>query len=265
MTGYEPRWYREELHRTELSPFVVRFRETDLWVAVPPEKDTPALRRLCQVTAATLWQELHDYILTDPRFYHSLVPYLPRFGCPPVAARMAAAAEKAGVGPMAAVAGAFAEEIALVLARRFSLTDIIVENGGDIYLASTVPRRIAVWAGNSPLSGKIALDIAPDLSPLGICTSSATVGPSLSLGKADAVTILARDTATADAFATAVGNQVRTAADIESALIFAAEQPDILGCLIIIGDHLGAIGRIRLAPLADPVPINTAKKGCRPC
>lgn len=251
MIGFEPRWYREELHRSALSPFSVRFRETDLWVAVPPRQDTPALRRLCQETATALWQELHAYILEDPQFLHSLVPYSPRFGCPPVAVRMAAAAEKADVGPMAAVAGAFAEEIGLVLSRRFQLTDLIVENGGDIYLATTVPRRIAVWAGQSPLSGRIALDIDPHLSPLGICTSSGTVGPSLSLGQADAVTILAQDPSTADAFATAVGNQVRTAADVEGALQYAAAQEDILGCVIIIGEHLGAIGQVRLAPLGE--------------
>ena len=249
MSSFEPRWYREALHRSSLAPFAVRFRETDLWVAVPPRQNTAALRQYCEKTAASLWQELHAYILKDPVFLHSLLPHTPHFGAPPVALKMAAAADKAGVGPMAAVAGAFAEEAAQQVMQKFKVQDIIVENGGDIYLAATQLRRIAIWAGASPLSGKLALELEPAQSPLSLCTSSATVGPSLSLGKADAVTILAKSGAVADAYATAVGNQVRSAADIEPALAYADAQEDILGCVIIIGDRIGAIGEVRLSPL----------------
>ena len=249
MSSFEPRWYREELHRSSLAPFAVRFRETDLWIAVPPHQNTEALRLYCETTAAALWQELHGYILKDPVFLHSLTPHTPHFGAPPVALKMAAAAANAGVGPMAAVAGAFAEEIAQQLMQKFKIQDIIVENGGDIYLAATEKRRIAIWAGPSPLSGKLALELEPSQAPLSLCTSSATVGPSLSLGQADAVTILAQSGAVADAYATAVGNQVRSAADIETALAYADAQEDILGCVIVIGDRIGAIGQVRLAPI----------------
>ena len=249
MSSFEPRWYREALHRSSLAPFAVRFRETDLWVAVPPRQNTAALRQYCEKTAASLWQELHAYILKDPVFLHSLLPHTPHFGAPPVALKMAAAADKAGVGPMAAVAGAFAEEVAQQVMQKFKIQDIIAENGGDIYLAATQLRRIAIWAGASPLSGKLALELEPAQSPLSLCTSSATVGPSLSLGQADAVTILAKSGAVADAYATAVGNQVRSAADIEPALAYADAQEDILGCVIVIGDRIGAIGEVRLSPL----------------
>ena len=249
MSSFEPRWYREALHRSSLAPFAVRFRETDLWVAVPPRQNTAALRQYCEKTAASLWQELHAYILKDPVFLHSLLPHTPHFGAPPVALKMAAAADKAGVGPMAAVAGAFAEEVAQQVMQKFKVQDIIVENGGDIYLTATQLRRIAIWAGASPLSGKLALELEPAQSPLSLCTSSATVGPSLSLGQADAVTILAQSGAVADAYATAVGNQVRSAADIEPALAYADAQEDILGCVIVIGDRIGAIGEVRLSPL----------------
>ena len=161
MSSFEPRWYREALHRSSLAPFAVRFRETDLWVAVPPRQNTAALRQYCEKIAASLWEELHAYILKDPVFLHSLIPHTPHFGAPPVALKMAAAADKAGVGPMAAVAGAFAEEIAQQLMQKFKVQDIIVENGGDIYLAATQLRRIAIWAGASPLSGKLALELEP--------------------------------------------------------------------------------------------------------
>ena len=242
---YEPRWYREDM-KSELAAFTVSFRETDLWVGVNRQAFSLPLQEYCYAAGRTLYCELNDYLLIDPGFLHSLLPYVPRPDAPPIAGLMAQAAANAGVGPMAAVAGAFAQEIARQLEKQFSLTDIIVENGGDIYLRSSITRRISIYAGNSILSNRLALEINPADSPLGICTSSGTVGPSLSFGNADAVTVLARDAATADAYATAIGNLVKTPADIEPALDFGATQPEIAGVVIIIGDQVGVRGRIKL-------------------
>ena len=108
---------------------------------------------------------------------------------------------------MASVAGAMAE--AFQETSLESSTEVIVENGGDIYLATSRERVIGIYAGTSPLSIKLGIAISPEDSPLGICTSSGTVGPSLSFGKADAVCVLSKSAALADAAATAVGNVVR--------------------------------------------------------
>ena len=113
----------------------------------------------------------------------------------------------ANVGPMAAVAGAMAEFVSKDLLKISK--QVIVENGGDIYLATSRERTIGIYAGTSPLSMKLGITISPEDSPLGVCTSSGTVGPSLSFGKADAVCILSKSAALADAAATAVGNVVR--------------------------------------------------------
>jgi ApbE superfamily uncharacterized protein (UPF0280 family) len=154
------------------------------------------------------------------------------------------AARKAGVGPMAAVAGAIAENIGRELLT-FS-PEIIVENGGDIYLKSLKKRIVGIFAGNSPLTGKIGLEINAKDTPLGICTSSGTVGHSLSYGKADAVVVLSRSATLADAAATAIGNRVSKAGDINDAIEFGKGIDDLKGLLIIKDDHIGVWGEVKL-------------------
>jgi ApbE superfamily uncharacterized protein (UPF0280 family) len=127
--------------------------------------------------------------------------------------------------------------------------DIIIENGGDIYVRSTQDRIIGIYAGDSPLSGKLGIEITPKETPCGICTSSGTVGHSLSFGKADAVTILARSAIVADAVATACGNIVQNPGDIEKGLDLVTKAGDVTGAVIIIGDRVGVCGAVRLKRL----------------
>ncbi len=125
--------------------------------------------------------------------------------------------------------------------------EVIVENGGDIFLKSTKSRLVGVYAGeDSPLTGRIAIKIEPSDTPLGVCTSSGTVGHSLSFGKSDAVVILSPSAALADAAATAVGNIVKTEADVQSALDFARGVDGLLGAAVIINDKMGIWGKINL-------------------
>jgi len=145
------------------------------------------------------------------------------------------------------VAGAMAEFVSKDLLKISK--QVIVENGGDIYLATLKERMIGVYAGASPLSMKLGILVSPEDSPLGVCTSSGTVGPSLSFGKADAVCILSKSAAIADAAATAVGNVVREKKDIERGLEKGKEVEEVLGTLIIVGERMGVWGDIRLAQL----------------
>lgn len=148
---------------------------------------------------------------------------------------------------MAAVAGAVAEEVGRAIARRSR--DVIVENGGDIFIKSNSIRRIGIFAGRSVLSSHLALEIRPEQTPLGICTSSGTVGHSLSYGSADAVVILSPSTPLADAVATATGNMVKEYIDMEKAVEFAMSIEGILGALIIKDDKLAAKGQLKIVPL----------------
>ena len=91
--------------------------------------------------------------------------------------------------------------------------------------------------------------------PCGVCTSSGTVGHSLSLGKADSVTVVAESAAFADAVATLVGNAVGGEgggkAGVGRALEKAKEIAGILGVVVICGDTLGAVGDVRLVSLTE--------------
>jgi ApbE superfamily uncharacterized protein (UPF0280 family) len=161
---------------------------------------------------------------------------------------MYAAAAVAAVGPMAAVAGAVAQHVGQSLLEHSP--QVVVENGGDIFLHTRTPRTVALWAGESPLSDRVALRIPGD-SELGICTSSGTVGHSHSLGKADAATVVADDAALADAVATALGNRVRCAEDAQEAVRWALDMSGVRGAVVICGAQLSAGGDIELEPLAE--------------
>ena len=161
---------------------------------------------------------------------------------------MIEAARAAGVGPMAAVAGALAARVGRQLV--LLSPEVIVENGGDIFLAITQPATVSLFAGKSPLSHRVGLKIDPGLTPLGVCTSSGTVGHSFSFGRADAACVLAPKAALADAAASALGNRVQQAGDIAAALEWAETAPEILGAVVVVGDKLGVWGRVELVPLA---------------
>jgi len=244
---YVERSYRRQFRQEDLTYFQVVVRQTDLSVGVRRERFSLELTRWVEEMVREQRVQLENYIESDPVFLQALIPHAVRPDAPPIAADMADAAHRAGVGPMAAVAGAFAQYIGRALIRRSK--DVIVENGGDIYLRSTRQRRIGIFAGNSALSNRIALEIRPEDTPIGICTSSGTVGPSLSLGKADASVILSPSAILADAVATAAGNLVQSEEDIQSAVEFAAGIDGVTGALIIKGDHLAACGKLKLVPL----------------
>ncbi|MFC1927875.1 UPF0280 family protein, partial [Chloroflexota bacterium] len=91
--------------------------------------------------------------------------------------------------------------------------------------------------------------ITPRETPLGICTSSGTVGHSLSLGSADAVIVLSPSTALADAAATALCNVVKTPDDIPQAIERAQSIEGLRGLVIIVGDNMGVWGKVTIAPL----------------
>lgn len=244
---YLKRTYRSLFRQDDLVHFQVVVRQTDLDIGVRRERFSPELASWVEKLVRELREPFERYIKEHPAFLHSLEPCETLAGAPPIAVDMAQAAYLAGVGPMAAVAGAFAQYTGRALARRSK--DVIVENGGDIYLRSTRQRKIGIFAGSSPLSNRIALEIKPEETPLGICTSSGTVGPSLSLGRADAAVILSPSAILADAVATAAGNMVKDSGDVQQAAEFATAIEGVTGAVIIKDDRLAACGKLKLVPL----------------
>jgi len=237
---YRERTYREQTSTAGLVSFSVRVAETDLLIRADSDLTKEARHAVYRYR-----RSLEQYIEYHPAFLKSLISLQKDDLAPSVVRDMLEAAERAGVGPMASVAGAIAERVGadlLTLSR-----NVIVENGGDIFLQVDREIRIGLFAGHSPLSGRISLIIRPEKTPLGVCTSSGTVGPSLSLGRADAVTVMSRSTALADAAATSVGNLVKTPSQIELGLKRAREIPGVLGVLIIAEDRMGVWGDLEIA------------------
>lgn len=231
-----------------MKDFEVVEQETDLWISMELSAWYPAIQEEIGGFVVRLRQQLLDYIQKDPSFLTSLEPHPTIPGAPSIAVDMAAAAAKAGVGPMAAVAGAVAREVGRFINERTGCARLMVENGGDIYIRGQGAPTIAVYAGDSSLSEKVGIRVSVP-GELGVCTSSGTVGHSLSFGKADALAVICDDAVVADAFATAFCNQVRSRDDIPGVLEKAKAYPDIKGVLAVIGDALGAWGELELVSL----------------
>jgi ApbE superfamily uncharacterized protein (UPF0280 family) len=235
----EARFYRHWIEGKDLIPFNVTVRETDLYIRATSDLHRKAHRMVLKYRL-----QLEKYIEQNPDFLTSHEPLPTPEDAPQIVKHMAEAAQKAGVGPMASVAGAIAEQVGRELLP-FS-PEIIVENGGDIYLKSRKKRTIGIFAGKSPLTGKIGLEINAQQTPIGVCTSSGTVGHSLSFGKADAVITLSPSTALADAAATAVGNRVSKADDITDAIEFGQSITGLTGLIVIKDDNMGIWGEVKL-------------------
>jgi ApbE superfamily uncharacterized protein (UPF0280 family) len=237
---YKERRYRQWVKSEGLVTFEVRELETDLLICAGTNLENKARESILNCR-----EEIESYIRKDRNFFASLESVDVAADAPRIVKAMADAGRRASVGPMAAVAGAVAEFVGRDL---LPYTDeVIVENGGDIFIKTKVKRLLGIYAGeNSPFTGKLALEISSSEKGLGVCTSSGTVSHSLSFGKADAALIISDDTALADAAATAVGNAVKNKDCIEKGIEIARSIDGVKGALVIVGDKLGTWGEIKL-------------------
>ncbi|HSW57554.1 MAG TPA: UPF0280 family protein [Dehalococcoidales bacterium] len=236
---YQPRYYRNWIKKQDLVHFNVIVEETDCLFSADTNLENKARQSIEKYRAI-----LKKYIRSNPLFLTTLEPFSVDQQAPQIVQDMAECGSRAGVGPMAAVAGAIAQFCARDLAKYTS--NLIIENGGDIYLKSQTDRLLGIGAGNSPLSGKIGIEIAAKNTPLGISTSSGTVGHSLSFGKADAVVILADSATLSDAVATAIGNVIITAEDFSLGIHKAQNIKGVRGVLLIKDDRMMVWGEITI-------------------
>jgi len=237
---YEPRTYRHWVNGKDLISFNTVVKETDLYIRASTNLKGKALKIVLKYR-----NTLERYIEQHPSFLTSLEPLFVSDNAPRIVRSMSEAAKRVGTGPMASVAGAIAEFVGNELLA-FS-PEIILENGGDIFLKSSKKRLIGIYAGKSPLTGKIGLEINGDDTPLGICTSSGTVGHSLSYGKADAVIVLSKSATLADAAATAIGNLIKQPTDISTGVEFAKGIDGLKGVIIIKDDKIGLWGKVKIS------------------
>lgn len=248
--SYQKRSYRHRVTGSDLISMQVRIKETDLHI----QADREVTRRVEEIVLYTRLQ-LEEYIVNYPSFHSSHHPLAKDFTAPPLVQQMFDAGRKAGVGPMAAVAGGIAEWVGLTLLGE-GVEEIIIENGGDIFLRRREPAIVSIFAGESPLSNKVGIELAASTN-WGVCTSSGTVGHSFSMGEADSVTVVARSTFLADAAATRLGNEVgrqgSARENVDRALAVSREIEGISGVVIICGEVLGAVGDVKLVEIEEAV------------
>jgi len=209
-----------------------------------------AVLRICcsrfdVVTAEIVRQRhlLEDYLRRHPEFQRSLVPIEVYPDAPEIAVHMAWAAGVAGVGPMAAVAGAMAQWAAKA-AMAAGAEETIVDNGGDLYLKAVEPVVVALGTGTAKLADRLAFRVEPEETPISICSSSGKMGHSMSLGHCDLATVVAEDAALADAAATQAANLVGSPDDVDAAVARIGSLEGIAGVLIVKDDRIGLAGRL---------------------
>jgi len=236
------RVYRQSLGNRHLSGYRVCVKETDLWVQTEKPLEAKVREYVLRYRGY-----IEACIAAAPDFLSAMRP-IPLSGpAPPIVRDMAAAARAADVGPMAAVAGAMAEYVGKDLLADSG--EVMVENGGDVFVKLDAPFTLAIDAGPSPFTNKIGLELDASAGPLGVCTSSATIGHSLSYGQADAVCVVSDSCALADATATAIGNRVASADDIDRAIVFGREIAGISAIVVIAGNRIGVWGNTSVVPL----------------
>jgi len=232
--------------------------ESDLLVGVPHHCFQMAMERCVERELVRLRKVLLDYSMKDPRFFSSLDPLRiisPHGGDSisgnqeaPEILMMLSCGQETGTGPMAAVAGLFAEQVGRRIMEQYGEMELVVENGGDLYLRNEDELVSVIHAGKSDLSDKMAFVIPP--GEWGICTSSGTMGHSYSKGRADAVTVIAHSAPLADSWATAIANQVKSPDDIERVLESVAPEDKIIAIAIIAENQVGIRGglEVKLLP-----------------
>lgn len=239
LSRYMKRFYRDWAKAKDMYSTHVVARETDLQIFTNKRLKPGFIEERIR---AYRW-DIENYISKDHRFLTSLKPIPVEIHAPLIVKDMAEQSRKADVGPMSTVAGAIAQFIGGDLLKN-GYTDVIIENGGDVFLKTRRIRKVGVYVGRSKLWNDLELIIKPKDTPLGICTSSGTLGHSLSFGCADSVVVLSKNTALADAVATATANRVHSKDDLAKALEFARSVKGVLGVVIILKSNLLTWGKI---------------------
>ena len=236
---YIERNYRNKIKINDLNTFHVNIKETDLFVSASGDFKTET-----ENIIHNLRYKLEGYIQTHPDFLTTLEPYPDDPYAPRIVRDMISCSARAGVGPMASVAGAVAQYVAYGLK---DLSDqIIIENGGDIYMKVSRDVTVSIFAGTSPLSDRVGIVIPEKMMPLGVCSSSGRIGHSLSMGNSDVVCILSRSAVLADAAATALGNKVKSKKDLRIISEEADAIDGVLGGIAILDDEMTAWGEVEL-------------------
>lgn len=241
---FEQRQYRNLIKSDHMVSFEISVKETDLHVCAEKFLEDETRESVLKHRGF-----IESYIKHYPGFYKTLVPWHVDNPAPQIVRDMSNAGIHANVGPMAAVAGAIAAYVGRDLLNHSN--EIIVENGGDVFVMLNRPFTYTIHAGKSPLSQRFGLYLDSCGKPIAVCTSSATIGHSLSMGCADAVCVVSRSCATADAAATSICNHVGSERQITRAVDFGKQINGVSGIVVIVGEKIGLWGNLEVVPISN--------------
>ena len=156
---YQDRFYRNFSSTSRWKSFRVKVESTDLYIKANNDFSADV-----KTLVKKIRNQIKAHINKQHTFLTALEPVCRLKHVPLVIEKMYNASEASGVGPMAAVAGAVCESVGEALLEKSP--EIIVENGGDIYIKVQEPVVVSVFAGESAFSGKIGFKIILMIRPL---------------------------------------------------------------------------------------------------
>ena len=236
---YADRFYRSFNESERWTSFRVRVETSDLYIRAGKDLAGPA-----QELVTNLRNRIREHIERQESFLTSFEPVERLPGCAEIIDRMYDASEQTGTGPMAAVAGAIAEVVGRGLMAESR--EVIVENGGDVWLSVLEPVKISIFTEGRYFKDRVTVLVRPDNTPCGICTSSGKTGPSISFGRADSATVVSPDAAFADAAATGACNLVKDDTSLDRAIDYCFSMKKTSGAVIIFRDKMALRGDIEL-------------------
>ena len=239
---FNNRTYRKHHNKKNLKSFDITVKETNLNIQAQTDLTDIAIKAVLECRNV-----IENYIKFNPEFATSLEPLKESDTAPKIIQNMINAGLLTGTGPMASVAGIVAQYTGKALLQHSK--EVVVENGGDIFIKSNSETIFTVYAENTPFSMTYGILVEKQDTSYGICTSSGTLGHSKSFGKADAVSVLSKSCSLADAAATALANKVKKAKDIQKVIDFGKTIPGVNGIVIIKGESIGLWGDLKIVSL----------------
>ena len=238
MLKYEERFYRL-FCKNKFSMEIV-YKESDLFLSL----DKPIEEETVKGLVKKYYEEIAQYIKINPHFFSSLSPIEIDEDAPLIVKDMMKASLKARVGPFSSVAGAISWYVGRELLKICS--EVIIENGGDLFLKINEDKRIGLYLGEKFSPSFITIKLRKRETPFGVASSSSYIGHSLNFGNADLVTVIAADSILADSFATSFSNRIKKKKDVEKIIKEVKKLPFIEGIIIAFKNKLFLWGKVIL-------------------
>ena len=235
---YEERFYRKNI--SSKFKLEVSCRESDLLIST----DKEVSYEIAHEILSGYYSQIEEYIKKNPGFKNSLSPIAFDDSAPLIVKRMIESSQITKIGPFASVAGAIASCVGKALLD--FCEEVVVENGGDIFLKINTPKLLGVYLGEEFRPKHLTLKLKEKDYAFGVASSSSVIGQSLNFGKANLLTVVCQDAILADGFATALSNRIKSSQDAEVLIQEVKELNLVEGMLIAVDNKIYLWGDLEI-------------------